>query len=150
MKIDIEEYRGWNITFDTESDTFSAYSNTYDQEKIKPGIKNLRDYIDDFIKNNQDFKPIVVERRETGKKITLIGVRKDNAFTILEESGSKKQLSGWDEKYYHEINPENEPIKQEIAKLKLEAKVIEGKIDELTKSMKGRSVSEIRKDLGIK
>ncbi len=35
MKIEIENYRGWDISFDTEKETFYAISSHFDTDKTK-------------------------------------------------------------------------------------------------------------------
>lgn len=103
MKIDIENYRGWEITFDPDKDEFYAYSNSFDQEKVKKGLHNLRDYIDNFIKDNQEFKPFNAMKYPGGHgdpTIRVIGIRKDNRFVYEVSGGQKKQLPEYNERDY--------------------------------------------------
>lgn len=103
MKIDIENYRGWDIVFDTEKDQFQAYSNAFDNEKTRQSFSLLKKTIDEFIKYNAEFKPFKVRRKPGGhfgrELLTVIGIRKDGRF-MIEVDGKKEQLSSYDEDKY--------------------------------------------------
>jgi len=124
-KILIENYRGWDIYFDNDKENFYTASDTWDRQNTKTSFAATKKYIDDFIKDNLVFEPIVVEKEEYGtpKQIKLIGVRKDGRFVYEGESGRKEQLSEYDERYYYLPSDENNIL---FSKIK-EQKVIEEK-----------------------
>jgi hypothetical protein len=111
MKVEIDEYRGWVISFDTEREVFYAYSDAYDTDKDRKTYSSMKAYIDEFIKDNQDFKPIWVERPPNmwgrHEKIKLIGIRKDKRFVYENEKGERSQLSEYNEKDYILCNEKN-------------------------------------------
>lgn len=139
MKIEIENYRGWEIYFDTEKETFYAQSDEHARGESKKSFAAAKKFIDDFIKDNTEFKPIWVESPPSswsGKnKIKLIGIRKDKRFIYEGDKGEKEQLPEYNEKDYILVNPDNEPIYEAIKVLQdkqketaLEIKALESKI----------------------
>lgn len=104
--IKIDDYRGWGISFDINNETFVAYSSVYDSDVKKLSYAACKKYIDDFIKENTHFKPILVgiyESWRTGglqvKRIKIIGRRKDGKF-IADTPKGKETISDYDLKKY--------------------------------------------------
>ena len=130
MKIEIENYRGWLISFDTEQETFHCHNDSYDREEYKKSFSSTKQWVDNFIKENQDFKSFWVEKKPTAywgyEKIKIIGIRKDNRFVYEDAKGEKKQLSDYEEKNYILYDESNEIYK-------IEANAIDVKIEELKK-----------------
>ena len=127
MKVDIEIYRGWSISFDTEQETFYCHSEQWDKDQNKKSFASTKKWIDDFIKDNEVFKPIWVETKPKAygeRKIRLIGIRKDGRFIYENDRGEKKQLADYEEKDYILYDEENE-------KYKIEASKIDAKMEEL-------------------
>jgi len=134
MKTLIEEYRGFNIYFDTYEEVFYTSSDWRDTEQRKKSYPSIKKWIDDFIKDNEAFVPFFVERLasdyHTAQVISIIGIRKDGRF-VFEKDGVKKQMSEQDEKDFIVVNAENEPIKKDIAELRAQRKELNTRIDKL-------------------
>lgn len=135
----IEEYRGWEITFNKENEKFNAVSNEYDDEVDKKSFSATKAYIDDYIKKNQKFKPVMVQKMPNmfnGKNIIkLIGIRKDGRFMYEDSDGKKQQLSSYDENSYFLVDEENDAVFKEmndlenqIKKLNDQKKALESKV----------------------
>ena len=124
MKVEIENYRGWQISFDTEKETFYCHSEQWDRDENKKSYASTKKWIDDFIKENETFKPVWIETKPTSynseKRIKLIGLRKDGKFIYEDEKGEKKQLSQYEEKNYILYNPENDKYREEAKKIDAE------------------------------
>jgi len=116
-KILIENYKGWEIYFDNNKENFYTSSDSYDRECIKTSYAAAKKYIDDFIKDNITFEPIVIEKKDHrgATQIKLIGIRKDGRFVYEGKDGKKEQLSEWDEKYYYLPTEENNEALKKIA-----------------------------------
>jgi len=120
MKVEIEVYRGWTISFDTKKETFYCHSDQWDKDENKKSFASTRKWIDDFIKENEVFKPICVEAKPGAyreKKIKLIGIRKDGRFMYDDAKGEKKQLPDDYEKDYILYNEENDKFREEAKKV---------------------------------
>lgn len=138
MKVEIEVYRGWTISFDTEKETFYCHSEQLDRDEKKKSFASTRKWIDDFIKENQVFKPVWVESKPKSygeKKIKIIGIRKDGKFVYEAPNGDKKQLPDYSEKdyiLYDEVNEQHkieaEKIDQQIESLRLQRSTILDKV----------------------
>lgn len=137
-KVEIEVYRGWTISFDTDKETFYCHSEQYDSDATKKSFSAVKKFIDDFIKDNENFKPVVVQyvpdSHNAGKCLTIIGVRKDGRF-IIDKNGAKEQLSTYDENRLIVYNKNNDiyweksaQIQSEIDRLRVEQKEVENKI----------------------
>jgi hypothetical protein len=128
MKAEIENYRGWSISFDTEKETFYCHSEQWHKDENKKSYSSTKKWIDEFIKENETFKPIWVETKPSSynsdKRIKLIGIRKDGRFIYEDANGDKKQLSDYSEKDYILYNPENDKYREE-------AKVVDDELEEL-------------------
>lgn len=149
MEIKIEEYKGWQILFDTERETFLTQSDEYDRQADKKSYSAIKKFIDEFIKENNTFKPIWIDilpsSYATYQKVKLIGIRKDGRFIYENKKGEKKQLSEYNEKDYIVYDPENDKIRSEV-------KVIQDQIDKLREERKaieskitGKPLSEVKK-----
>ena len=151
MKVDIEIYRGWSISFDTEQETFYCHSEQWDKDENKKSYSSTKKWIDDFIKENETFKPIWIETKpsiyNSDQRIKLIGIRKDGRFFYENEKGEKKQLSDYNEKDYILYNPENDKYREE-------AKVVDAQLEELRlkrnailKKVAGIELTEYKKQI---
>lgn len=108
MKVLIENYRNHEIYFDTEENTFFSISDIYDRQSEKKSFASAKKEIDDFIKDNINFKPIIIQNMY-GEKITLLAIRKDGRF-VYEEKGKKEQFSTYDESNFFLYSSENDNI----------------------------------------
>ena len=105
MKITIENYRGFDIEFDTNCEKFQCIV-TEGNTKESKSFSAVKKFVDDYKKDNQDFKPFYVvsnpENRMYREKerLKIIGIRKDGRFMAETKSGDKKQISDYDLKDY--------------------------------------------------
>lgn len=120
-KIDIETYRGFEITFDTDDGKFSAWADEYDTEFAKPSFKSVKKGIDDYIRKNNEFRPFKIQKINTygnnvdtiQPPIRVIGIRKDNRF-VVDVGGKKEQLSDHTVSQYVVYNPQNDKVIEEL------------------------------------
>lgn len=125
MKTIIDNYRGFEITFDTDSATFSAWSDHFDTAFAKESYAVVKKGIDDHIKDNIEWKPILVQEvsnytgkvSHLGSTLRLTGIRKDGKPTYQDEDGKKKAISKYDLRNYILFDKANEPIKKELGEL---------------------------------
>jgi len=98
MKITIENYRGFDIEFDTNCEKFQCIVSD-DNTKESKSFSAVKKFIDGYKKDNQNFKPFYVvsspKNRMYRKKerLKIIGIRKDGRFMAETKSGDKKQIS---------------------------------------------------------
>lgn len=136
MRVLIENYRGFDIWFDTEKEIFYAASDSQDVGKEKRSYSSAIKYVDDFIKENSVFEPFWAISID-GKKAKIVGIRKDGYFVKENEDGSKSQFSSWDEKYYLKYIPEKQDdlfakidvLDEKIGNLRREKEAIEREIN---------------------
>jgi hypothetical protein len=151
MRVLIENYRSWEICFDTDKEDFYTVSNEYDRQETKRSYASAKKYIDDYIKENNVFKPIKVQKMPSmfsgGEVITLIGIRKDKAFMYEDKDGKKQQLSGYNESDYFIVDSKNDVHFKRIAELAVERKKIDAELKEIEKSVIKVDVKQIRKNL---
>jgi hypothetical protein len=150
MRVLIEEYRGWEISFDTDSENFYCVSDRYDVDKTRKSFASVKKWIDDFIKENQNFKPFVIESlpKSYGDGIlTVIGIRKDGNFMVQTAKGEKKQLSRSDEKRYILRASECDVYRKEANDLQDRINQLRKVQEELLAKVTGVSLVEYRKTL---
>lgn len=146
-RAEICEYRGWIISFNTETESFYVQSDEYDRGETKKTFSSVKKYVDDFIKENNQFVPVIAERLEGGygaDSIKIIGIRKDERFIYEDEEGNKKQLSEYNEKYYILFNEENIKHKEKIRQLKIQIDDLHDEINNTSKLITGISISSIK------
>lgn len=152
MRVLIETYRKWDIYFDTDEEGFYSHSDHYDREEKKRSYAAAKKSIDDYIKENAVFKPIMVQRlpdgwnRDNGAIIKLIGIRKDKAFMFENSKGEKRQMSSWDEEKYFLVNPDNDVHFQKIIELEAEKARISKEIKETEDKVIKIGIKIIRED----
>lgn len=151
MRTLITNYRGWEIFFDTDREEFYTVSNEYDKDNTKKSFASTKKFIDDYIKENSNFKPILVQSMgsifEDKKVIKLIGIRKDGDFMYEDANGDKKRLSRYDEGKYFLINPDNDYLFENIASLELQEKQISAQIKSLKEKVLKVDVKQIRENI---
>lgn len=153
MKVEIENYRGWEITFDTDREEFYCMSNEWDTDKTKKSYSSAKKYIDDYIKENTEFKPFYIERipyafNDFTKK-SVIGVRKDKKFNVQNEDGTIQPLSIYDEEHWILHNPENKKHFNKINELNKELEGIREKIKTEISYVKKITVKQYKETLGL-
>lgn len=152
MRVLIETYRKWDIYFDTDEEGFYSHSDHYDREEKKRSYAAVKKFIDDYIKENAVFKPIMVQRLpdgwmgNNGAIIKLIGIRKDKAFMFENSNGEKKQMSSWDEEKYFLVNPDNDVHFQKIIELEAEKARISKEIKETEDKVIKVGIKKVRED----
>ncbi len=153
MKIKIENYRGFEIFFKPEKETFYLCSDSWNDQNTKKSFAACKKYIDDFIKDNNDFKSVWVEKPQWGNpgtvKRKLIGIRKDNRFVYEDEQGEKCQISEYEEKDYILVNPENEIFYRQIEDCIKRKKMIEEEIKEINSNIIKKGLQEIKAKYSI-
>lgn len=103
MKVTIENYRGFDIYFDTDYEVFQCIV-ADESAKESKSYTSVKKFVDDYKKDNQDFKPFwVYPNPDDGyvnkEKLRVIGLRKDGRF-IAERKGERVQISDYDLKRY--------------------------------------------------
>lgn len=150
MKVEVVIYRGWSISFDTEKETFYCHSEQWNKDENKKSFASTRKWIDDFIKENEVFKPIWVETKPklyVVKKIKLIGIRKDGRFIYEDDKGKKNQLSDYEEKNYILYDEENEKYKIEASKIEKQIELLRLQIKEILEKVKGIELVDYKKQI---
>jgi len=149
MITEVDKYRGWEISFDTDREAFTAYSNAYDNEiKEKQSYAATKKAIDDFIKDNETFKPFYVVDKMGDNKVQIIGMRKDNRFIQVNSKGEKSQFSSYREDDYFIYKPEIDPHIAEYNRLYEIADNARKEAEAYRKAhIKGKTLTEYKKDL---
>ena len=155
MSVKIETYRGVDIIFETWNETFTC--EVADEIKLEKGsYKSMKEAIDKYFKENQNFKPIKVITNPSemyggiGKGIkTVTGIRKDGRFIYEDENGKKHQLSEHNEKSVILYQPEMEKQLVEIAYLETLVDDARKKVSEAEQKVKGITLREYKKTLNI-
>lgn len=121
MEVLIENYRGFDISFDTDQENFYVFSDSRDHDQRKQSYASAKKYVDDYIKSNSEFKPFWVVKQPNrfagDSKILITGIRKDGRFTYEDHKGKKQQISEYSEKDYQLYSPEYDAIQEEVTNL---------------------------------
>ena len=121
-KILIDNYRGFDIEFETINEKFQCIIT---DELVKESISfsAVKKFVDEYKKTNQEFKPFYVESTPgrysyKNSKLKIIGIRKDGRFVAENSSGEKLQVSDYDIKDYMIYKKENEPALKLLSDLR--------------------------------
>lgn len=152
-KILIENYRGFDVEFDTDYEKFQCVI-TEDTSKESVSFKSIKKFIDDYKKENQSFKPFKIvphPKKYSNEIFTVVGRRKDGKFIIQDEQGESKQLSSWNEEDYMLFNSKNEEILDTINKerdyIKLKMKESTERVNQLISKLDIVTVKDFKNSL---
>lgn len=126
----IETYRGYEISFDTDNETFlSDIGNDGTEKKSYAATKKA---IDDYIKENATFVPfdVVCNYWTNPRHCRITGIRKDGRFNH-ESNGKKEQFSEYEEKVTYLLEDWNEFDRTELNDLLEKARLIDEQISEI-------------------
>lgn len=154
-KVEITTYKGWNIYFDVEKESFYAISDTFDRDKTKPSFASMKKFIDDFSKANVNFKPFWMEAQPgkgwRNEKIFIIGIREDGRYVYTKEGSEERfQLSSHSESEYILPSENLTKAKLEIDMIEEEIKRLQREVAKIKDVLKPSSnyLQELRKSLG--
>jgi hypothetical protein len=151
MKVEIENYRGWNISFDTEKEVFYCHSDQRNMEQKKNSYSSIKKWIDDFIKENDSFNPVWIEHKRYGyilhDRMKLIGIRKDGHFLFEDKDGDKRVIAFHNEMDYMLHTPENDKYKEEAKKIDAELEELRSKRNAIFKKFVVIDLKEYKKQI---
>lgn len=151
MESIIEVYRNYEIRFNTETESFVC--DIDDSRSVKKSYPALKKFIDEFIKENYEFKPFKVigiptsYGREDTRKI--IGIRKDNRFIYEDQKGKVSQFSDYELQNYMLIDDENKQNWVELKNIENEIDVLVSKRTILQKQFKITTLESIKQNFII-
>ena len=97
MRTLIETYRGQDIYFDTNKESFVCVLVVAGIQKEKKSYASCKKEIDDYLKNNSAFKPFEVEptliSMRYSQRYRIVGIRKDGRFMAENKEGEKVQIA---------------------------------------------------------
>lgn len=150
MGIKIENYRGFDIEFETYNETFTCVVSA-EKRFEKESYSSIKKAIDEFKSKNADFKPFKVMTAPNeqyggiGSGIyEVIGIRKDGRFVYIDSKGEKKQISEYNEKGVILYEPSFEPILVEIAYLETLVDEARENVKKAKQKIKGTKLTEIK------
>lgn len=124
-KILIENYRGFDIEFDTNAEKFQCIV-TEDNAKESVSFTAVKKFVDEYKKINQSFNPFWITPIPSScgdkAKRKIVGIRKDGRFVSEDTNGNKEQFSEYYEKDWMLVKPENETILSSLETIKSEFK----------------------------
>jgi len=152
MRVLIETYRGFEISFDPIEEKFWYLSERYDKESSSKSFSATKKAVDDFIKDNRDFKPFFIENKlksAFGKeaKLKVVGIRKDGVFVYENSKGEKEQLSKYYENDYLIYNEANNSLRLEIDEKQKQVSEIYSEIEALKAKQIGTPLAEYKQTL---
>ena len=121
MKILIENYRGFDIEFDTDCEKFQCIGNEENTKK-STSFSAVKKFVDEYKKTNEGFKPFWVETLPTYymiDKLKVVGLRKDGRYVAENSEGVKIQLSDYDTGNYMLLKEENGNAIKLLSELKI-------------------------------
>lgn len=138
--ITIENYRGFDIEFNTANEQFQCIV-TDEVTKESNSFSAIKKFIDEYKKSNQGFKPFYVIRTPdyygSYERIKIIGIRKDKRF-ITQDGDKKGQLSEYNENNYMLEKESNNLFIQKLKTLEKEMDEYRLKMNEKRKEIKAK------------
>lgn len=140
MKVIVQTYRGYDISFDPDKDKFSSVLSESDDYRIKESksFSAVKKAIDEYIKENVSFKPFKIVGgpqawNNQGKIYEVTGIRKDNRF-IVNKNGNQEQLSQYDENKYFIV--EGEDFEKDLVRIQYLESLLDDASKEVNKAQK--------------
>ena len=142
MRVLIENYRGFEINFDTETSEF--YTELDDYGKRSKSFEAVKKGVDEFKKANSEFKPFKVIKIDASEILNIIGIRKDGRF-YYEKNSEKNQLSDYYEDNYFVYDEKiHDQWAVDLAYLQSQKDDIIKKIENKRKSIQGHTLKSIK------
>lgn len=152
MESIIEDYRGHEIRFNTETETFVC--DIDDSRSVKKSYPALKKFIDDFIKDNYEFKQFSVVEIPNGynseKVRKIIGIRKDDRFVFQGENGKTEQFADYDLDRYMLIDEENETQWQKLKSVIEQINKLQKEQREIKKGFKITTLKSVKQNYIIR
>ena len=142
----IENYRGFDIVFMTDSERFS-YSIDTGSWTQKQSYAACKKSIDDFLKTNTSFEPFKVWLWSIGKVYEIVGLRKDNRFIYINECGEKEQISEYNEDMYCLFDEADDVHYARIDVLEFKIEELHKEIGEERRKVKRPTLQEIKRKI---
>lgn len=156
MKTEVDIYRGYEIRFDTSNETFEC--DIDDSRSVKRSYAAIKGFIDEFIKENNEFKPFKIipnpmEWHYNAQSAVVVGIRKDKAYQIELADGTKKKLSTYDENKFWLSTPtviaeleKVKPVLDEIERLEGLVKAQISIRENMYKAINATTVKDFKKE----
>lgn len=155
--IQIEEYRGFTIYFNKEEDKFICDHDAADVQGKKASYSAVKKFVDDFIKENDTFNPVLLQKRERwgggalqDDRAKLIGVRKDGRFVAEDEKGDKFQIGRYEMDRWVIFNEDNIEIEKEAREIEFQIDSLRKKAEITRKRMKAITLEQYIIKMGLK
>jgi len=149
MNILIENYRGYEISFNPSDENF--YVDLDDRNNSKKSFSSCKKYIDDYIKDNTEFTPFYVEKLgnafTSGEKVLITGIRKDGKFNYEDKDGKKQSISTYSESDWFLVDEKNKELHEQLNELHKRDKEIGEEIRKLKEKIRKLKEKFIRKSL---
>lgn len=151
MKTTIENYRGIEIWFDSNIESFQC--DIDDERSVKKSYSSVKKFIDEYIKENNVFKPFYVEANpmshfgDIGNKLKIVGIRKDGRFVAEDKNGKKQQIPDYRLDHWMEVNSDNKFLCIEFARVRAAIDALRKEEDDIKSKFKVRTLAAIKKDL---
>jgi len=148
MNVKIETYRGFEIFFVTDSERFS-YSIDTGSWSQKQSYAACKRSIDEYLKENSNFKPFTIQNIYNGSITTITGIRKDGVFVYLDSDGKNQQFSKYDERNHIIYDGSNDKLFAEAERKQKEIAELQKIRNAIIETVSGKAVTEYRKELGF-
>jgi len=148
MNVKIETYRGFEIFFVTDSERFS-YSTDTGSWSQKQSYAACKRSIDEYLKENSNFKPFTIQNIYNGSITTITGIRKDGVFVYLDSDGKNQQFSKYDERNHIIYDGSNDKLFAEAERKQKEIAELQKIRNAIIETVSGKAVTEYRKELGF-
>lgn len=149
MQIVIETYKGFEIRFDIDRETFLC--DIDDERSVKKSYSAIKKFIADWVKENQVFRKFKVESipssYNSSKTLTIIGKHGNGNLIAIDENGKNKQVSAYEFDRYMLVDSENEKNWAILSQLENQQKGISQKIQQHYSNFKIIKLKDIVKDL---
>lgn len=151
--ITIEKYRGIDIWFDTDNESFQC--DIDDERSVKKSYSALKSFIDIWVKDSANFKSFTIDGNPASswlkERCRVVGTTKDGRFMSLKPNGKKQIISKYDEKDYIIYNPKNDKWFDELKKIEKQREESRIEFNRLTNIIKDEfeilTLSDYKKSL---
>jgi len=145
MKTLIDNYRGWDIYYDTEIERFVVASDGWDQRSDRGSFSSCKRWVDDHIKANSTFTPFEVQHwpgRTSSEILTITGIRKDGRPATKNANGVVGQMTDYSIRDYILRDPDNDPIFSELVDFDRETSRLEAQREILRRAIADKVVAK--------
>jgi hypothetical protein len=153
METLIENYKNFDIKFDTKYERFNATSEYHDFTLFEETFSGIKLSIDRHVDKNPRFEEFYANLNDSYygySKVKIVGIVQGRKFLYVDENGKTRRMLIDESDDYFVYNSQNDDYMEQITEIREQIEHLESRIKELDDKMIKMSLSQYADELKSK